>query len=76
MRMQNQPQLTVVGRSNLGVPRTYRLARTKVASPHLDPARSTAYRRLVATILGLDVATLGSELRARRLRQAESTLAA
>ena len=74
--MQNQPQLMVVGRSSLGSPRTYCLARTSVASPGVDPARSAAYRRLTAAILGLDVATLGSELRARRLRQAEFTLAA
>ena len=76
MRMQNQPQLTVVGRSSLGSPRTYRLGRTRAASPRLDPARSAAYRRLTAAILGLDVATLGSALRARRLRQAEFILAA
>jgi hypothetical protein len=76
MAMQNQPQLTVVGRSNRGSPRTYRLVRTKPASSRLDPARSAAYRRFVATILGLDVATLGSELRARRLSQAELTQAA
>ena len=74
--MQNQPQLMVVGQSSLGSPRTYRLARTSVASPGVDPARGAAYRRLTAAILGLDVATLGSELRARRLRQAEFTLAA
>jgi hypothetical protein len=32
-----------------------------------DPARMAAYRRLAVAILGLDVATLASELRSSRL---------
>jgi hypothetical protein len=47
---------TVIGRSPNGLPRTYRL----------HPAREAAYRRLATAILGLDVASLASELRAAR----------
>jgi hypothetical protein len=39
-------------------------------------ARNAAYRRLVATVLGLDVATLSHELRARRLELEHSEMAA
>ncbi len=50
----------VVGRATNGRPRTtYRLAPS--------PAGDAAYRRLAAAILGLDVATLASELRSARL---------
>jgi hypothetical protein len=50
--------LSVIARGQNGQPRTYRLA----------PARSqqTAYRRLAVAILGLDVATLASQLRTAR----------
>jgi len=44
----------VVASDAHGQPRTYRLA------PH--PAQQAAYRRLAVAILGLDVATLASEL--------------
>ena len=74
--MQQQSRLTIVGRSTEGLPRTYRVERLASPSPRLDPARSAAYRRLTAAILGLDVATLGSQLRARRLHRSEFSLAA
>ena len=41
-----------------------------------DPARKAAYRRLAAAILGLDVATLASELRSARLEIVELDQAA
>jgi hypothetical protein len=74
--MQQKSQLTTVGRSTEGLPRTYRLEREGSPSRRLDPARSAAYRRLTAAILGLDVATLGSHLRARRLQRSEFLVAA
>ncbi|HET6318309.1 MAG TPA: hypothetical protein VFG86_17790 [Chloroflexota bacterium] len=49
---------SVIARGANGQPRTYRL------SP--QPAQQAAYRRLALAILGLDVATLADELRARR----------
>jgi sugar (pentulose or hexulose) kinase len=49
----------VIGRTSNGQPRTYRL------SP--SSAQNAAYRQLAAAILGLDVATLASELRSMRL---------
>ncbi|MBV9171228.1 MAG: hypothetical protein JOZ81_14215 [Chloroflexi bacterium] len=58
--MTNAP-LTIVGRSSAGQPRTPSMART-------HPDRDAAYRRLVVTALGLDVATLAAELQNRRLR--------
>jgi predicted nucleotidyltransferase len=53
--------LAVVGRSPAGAPRTFRLEASTGTS------REAAYRRLAASILGLDVASLASELRARRV---------
>jgi hypothetical protein len=50
--------LTPVGRNAAGQPRTYRLQR--------PATREAAYRRLAIAILGLDVPTLASELRAAR----------
>ena len=51
-------QLSVVGRTTSGEPRTYRLA---------PPApRAVAYRRLATAILGLDISTLTVELRHAR----------
>jgi hypothetical protein len=38
--------------------------------------RILAYRRLVATILGLDVVTVGHDLRARRIRMHDHAKAA
>ena len=51
--------VTVVGRAANGQPRTYRLSR--------PAARESAYRRLAAAILGLDITTLAVELRMARL---------
>jgi hypothetical protein len=51
--------VTVVGCAANGQPRTYRLSR--------PAARESAYRRLAAAILGLDISTLAVELRAARL---------
>ena len=48
-----------IGHDAAGQPRTYRLQR--------PVSREAAIRRLVITILGLDVQTLASDLRARRL---------
>lgn len=48
----------IVARDSVGQPRTYRLVG--------DPAQQAAYRRLAVAILGLDVATLASELRPAR----------
>ncbi len=48
----------VVASDAHGQPRTYRLAP--------DPAQQAAYRRLAVAILGLDVASLASELRPAR----------
>ena len=50
--------LRVVACESNGRPRTYRL------TPSV--AQGIAYRRLAAAILGLDVATLGAELRNAR----------
>jgi hypothetical protein len=63
--MTTQPHLAIVGRSSMGLPRTYRRNRATTSSAH--PARSAAYRRLAAAILGLDVSTLAAELRSARL---------
>jgi hypothetical protein len=50
--------LRIVGRQPNGQPRTYRLqSRT---------SRQAAYRRLAIAILGLDVPTLATQLRAAR----------
>jgi hypothetical protein len=56
-------RLAVVGRSAAGRPRTYRLE----LLPRPAHSREAAYRRLAATVLGLDVATLAHELRHARL---------
>ena len=53
--------LAIVAPSAAGLPHTRRLERS--AGNH-----EAAYRHLAAVILGLDVATLGSELRATRLK--------
>jgi hypothetical protein len=59
-------RLAVVRRSTAGLPQTYRLE--LAARP--AQSRDAAYRRLAATLLGLDVATLAHELRqARDARQ-------
>lgn len=42
----------------------------------IEAARRAAYRRFTAVVLGLDVATLASELRATRLRDDDLALAA
>jgi len=73
--MQHQPRLTVVGRSTTGRPRTYRVERT-MAARHLDAFPSLAYRRLTATILGLDVASLAHQLRSSRTHRPDFLLAA
>ncbi len=57
-RFAGQHRLRVVARGANGQPRTYRLATSS--------AQNTAYRRLAAAILGLDVATLADELRSAR----------
>jgi hypothetical protein len=61
--------LTIVGRSSAGQPRTFRRTRTQVK-------RNAAYRHLLAVVLGLDVATLATELRAQRLGAHPSQAAA
>ena len=50
--------LTVVASERNGQARTYRLTPNQ--------SQQVAYRRLAVAILGLDVATLGAELRAAR----------
>jgi hypothetical protein len=62
-------RLAVVGRSAAGQPRTFRLEPLAAAC-----SRDAAYRRLAAVLLGLDVASLATELRQRRL--AVETIAA
>jgi len=47
-----------------------------MASRPLDAFRSLAYRRLTATILGLDVASLAHQLRSSRTRRSDFLLAA
>ena len=42
----------------------------------IEAARRAAYRRLTAVVLGLDVATLASQLRATRLTDEDFPLAA
>jgi hypothetical protein len=64
-----QTHLTIVGRR----PR----ARLESRAPKATEAlRNAAYRRLTATVLSLDVATLGAELRATRLRDQHMDIAA
>jgi hypothetical protein len=62
--------LSIIGRSATGQPRTYRHHASRPAS------RGAAYRRLAATILGLDVASLVVELRSARLGQSSGLQAA
>ena len=65
-------RLAIVGQSDGGRARTYRLNR----SNH-SPKREAAYRRLAAAILGLDVAHLAQELSSSRVeRQALASHAA
>jgi hypothetical protein len=59
--------LTLVASERNGQARTYRLAPTA--------SQQTAYRRLALAIIGLDVATLGEQLRSAR-RSAPSASAA
>jgi hypothetical protein len=54
----NPRHLRVVGRQPNGQPRTYRL------QPATSP--QAAYRRLAIAVLGLDVPTLATQLRAAR----------
>jgi hypothetical protein len=54
--------LAVIGRSTTGQPRTY-----PVETVADQVSRAAAYRRLAATVMGVDVATLALELRAKRL---------
>lgn len=62
-------RLSVLARDAHGQPRTYRLAPA--------PAQQAAYRRLAVAILGLDVATLATQLRsARREAMVEERAAA
>jgi hypothetical protein len=64
-----QPHLTIVGRRSG--------ARLESRAPRATQAlRNAAYRRFTAAVLGLDVATLGAELRAARLRDQHIDLAA
>ncbi len=74
--MTTQPNLKIVGRSSMGLPRTYRLDRSTANFRSADPARDSAYRRLAATILGLNVPFLAAELRSARLRGDNLKLAA
>jgi hypothetical protein len=60
--------LTPVARNAAGQPRTYRLQRPST--------RKAAYRRLAIAILGLDVPTLTSELRAGRRTRLQAADAA
>jgi hypothetical protein len=55
----NAPQPLAIGYDTAGHPRTFRVARAA--------RRQAAYRRLAAAILGLDIETLASGLRAARL---------
>ena len=65
-------RLAIVGQSDGGQARTYRLNRS-----NRNPARDAAYRRLAAAILGLDVTYLARELSAHRAEsQALATHAA
>ena len=56
---QVQYRRNVIGRTSNGQPRTYRLC--------ASTTQNAAYRHLAAAILGLDVATLATELRSMRL---------
>jgi hypothetical protein len=64
-------RLAVVGRSEAGQPRTYRLVRS-------CPTRSigSAYRHLLVVVLGLDPDTLSRQLHAQRATRAMSARAA
>jgi hypothetical protein len=65
--MNSQPrQLAIVGRSDGGRPRTYRVTRS-----NRTRGRDAAYRRLAAAILGLDVAYLASELSSRHVEHTD-----
>jgi hypothetical protein len=74
--MQQHISLTVIGRSTVGLPRTYRVERPGMAPRPVDADRNLAYRRLTASILSLDVASLAHKLRATRMRRSEFDLAA
>jgi hypothetical protein len=63
--------LAVIGRSSVGLPRTFRVERAPVSPP-----RDAAYRRLAAAILGLDVSFLADELKTRRLADVSAPRAA
>jgi hypothetical protein len=65
--MNSQPgQLAIVGRSDGGRPRTYRLSRSERTA-----GRDAAYRRLAGAILGLDVAFLARDLRSRHVESTD-----
>jgi hypothetical protein len=64
-------RLAVVGRSEAGQPRTYRLVRS---SP--TPTIGSAYRHLLVVLLGLDTGTLTRQLRAQRVTRATTARAA
>ena len=74
--MQQHTSLTIIGRSTMGLPRTYRVERPGMAPRSVDADRNLAYRRLTASILSLDVASLAHKLRATRMRRTEFDLAA
>ena len=74
--MQQHTSLTIIGRSTMGLPRTYRVERPGMAPRSVDADRDLAYRRLTASILSLDVASLAHKLRAARVRRSEFNLAA
>jgi hypothetical protein len=57
-RVPLRSHLNLGPRASNGQPRTYRLAPS--------PTQESAYRRLAATILSLDVATLADQLRSAR----------
>jgi hypothetical protein len=57
--------LTIIGRSDTGLPRTFGVDQS--GAPAHEPTINAAYRRLAATIVGVDVPTLAGALRRARL---------
>lgn len=47
-------------------------SRPHSSESHVSPLSNAAYRRLTATILSLDVATLAADLKSARLQRAEA----
>jgi hypothetical protein len=70
MKTATQPKLAVIGRSHTGQPSTFRLQRAKAAT-----SRNAAYRRLAATLLGVDVRCLAIELASKRMLSRGATAA-